>query len=330
MKRFLMRSLKRAWEQFKRQGMLGKAIIILVTACVPVCCCGGLINLVSGPSTPTPTVIALATAEPPETITPWQTHTPTPQAHMPSYTPTTSTPTPMPPTDTPVPPTDTPIPPTATPEPPTAPPTPVPPTSTPTPRMPTVNQNANIRLGPGTNYDSVGQAVQGDTVEVIARDATGDWLQVTLASGAVGWMAAFLVDDVPDDVPLAATIPPSPTPLPPAAPPEPTGGKIVIVKVYNKSKTEYVDITNRGDTAVDLGGWHLYGSKDDQRLIGDYFFPSGFMLRPGQLVRLHSGEGGTDSPPSDIYWTEKYVWNNKGETVYLRDVAGNLVAEYSY
>jgi len=130
--------------------------------------------------------------------------------------------------------------------------------------------------------------------------------------------------------PPPPTASPSPTPRPPIAALKPVGDTIVIVTVYNKSKTEYVEIANQGDAAVDMSGWHLHGSRDDQSLADDYFFPSGFVLQPGQPVRLHSGEGGTDSPPTDIYWTEKTVWNNTGETVYLRDAAGNLVAEYTY
>ena len=312
-----------------RRCLVYRVILCTLVICLMVAACGGQ-------ATPDPTEVAraveatlaaraIATTLVPEE-TPPATATPVP----PTDTPIPPTHTPVPPTNTPIPPTYTPIPPTDTPEPPTATPTPVPPTSTPTPRAPTVNRDGNIRSGPGTNYDSVGQAVQGDTVEVIAHDATGDWLQVALASGAAGWMAAFLVDDVPNDVPLAITIPPSPTPLPPAAPPEPIGGKIVIVKVFNSHSVEYVDIENQGDAAVDMSGWHVYGSKDHESGRDDYYFPPGFRLEPGQRVRLHSGEDGTDDPPHDIYWAHEPVWNNKGETVYLSDTAGNLVAKYSY
>ena len=91
-----------------------------------------------------------------------------------------------------------------------------------------------------------------------------------------------------------------------------------------------MEIANRGDAPVDVSGWHLYGSKDDKSLVDDFFFPSGFTLQPGQVVRLHSGKDGVDAPPADIYWTQKCVWNNKGETVYLEDAAGNLVDTYSY
>ena len=301
-----------------------RVILCTLVICLAVAACGGqaepepteMARLVDQAVAATLTAQAPATTPIPED-TPPATATSVP----PSDTPVLPMNTPVPPTDTPVPPTDTPIPPTET-------PTPVPPTAT--PKAPTVNQNSSIRSGPGTSYDTVAESGLGDAVQVIARDDTGDWLQVALASGATGWMAASLIDDVPHDVPVAATIPPSPTPMPPIATPKPNGDKIVIVTVYNRSKAEYVDIANQGDAAVDMGGWHLYGSKDDQSLIDDYFFPPGFILQPGQLVRLHSGEGDTHNPPEDIYWTEKCVWNNEGETVYLRDAAGNLVAEYGY
>ena len=293
-----------------------RVILCALVMCLVVAGCGGK-------ATPDPTEVARAVeatlAAQAPAITPILEETP-PATAMPVL-----------PTDTPIPPTDTPIPPTDTPEPPTATPTPVPPTSTPTPRAPTVNRNGNIRSGPGTNYDSVGQAVQGDTVKIIAHDATGDWLQVALASGTAGWMAAFLVDDVPDEVPLATIIPPSPTPLPPTAPPKPLGGKIVIVKVFNSGSVEYVDIANQGDAAVDMSGWHVFGSRDHESNRDDYYFPPGFVLGPGQSVRLHSGERSTQNMGNDIYWSSEPVWrNDPGETVYIKDTAGNLVAEYSY
>ncbi|MDH7486334.1 MAG: lamin tail domain-containing protein [Anaerolineae bacterium] len=134
--------------------------------------------------------------------------------------------------------------------------------------------------------------------------------------------------ETPTPAPPAASSPP--TPRPPMVTAQPGGNNIVIIAVYNKGKAEYVEIANQGHEAVDMSGWHLYGSRDDQSLADDYFFPTGFVLQAGQSVRLHSGEGGTDSPPTDIYWTEKTVWRNDGETVYLRDAAGNLVAEYTY
>ena len=79
----------------------------------------------------------------------------------------------------------------------------------------TANSNANLRGGPGTGYAVVGAIQAGDALEITARNASGDWLQ--LASGT--WIAAFLVDNAPatGDLSVAEEIPPLPTPAPSAA-----------------------------------------------------------------------------------------------------------------
>lgn len=90
----------------------------------------------------------------------------------------------------------------------------------------TVNAGANLRAGPGTNYAKVGGAKKGDTIELVAKDETDDWYE--LASGV--WIAAFLVDNAPTDLPVTSDISlparsgglttpePQPTPEQPAQP----------------------------------------------------------------------------------------------------------------
>jgi len=65
-----------------------------------------------------------------------------------------------------------------------------------------------------------------------------------------------------------------------------------------------------------------------------YTFPK-FILRGNGEVTLHSGKG-LDTIV-DLYWenhgnsgTCPAIWNNAGDTLYLRDSRGNLVLEYSY
>jgi Bacterial SH3 domain len=76
----------------------------------------------------------------------------------------------------------------------------------------TVNTVANLRAGPGTDYALVGSAAVGDVVEVVGQNADGTWL--ILADGA--WVAAFLIDNIPVDLPV---VEPTATPVP--APPAP-------------------------------------------------------------------------------------------------------------
>ncbi|HRW47498.1 MAG: SH3 domain-containing protein [Caldilinea sp.] len=86
----------------------------------------------------------------------------------------------------------------------------------------TVNAEANLRSGPGTNFEVVSQATPGQPVQIAAVSEDGGWY--LLATGA--WIATFLVDEQPANVPvvndqiLAAiqgTLP-EPTPTPEATP----------------------------------------------------------------------------------------------------------------
>lgn len=54
----------------------------------------------------------------------------------------------------------------------------------------TVNEVANLRAGPGTDFAIIGKATPGDIVQVAGQNASGEWYQ--LADGA--WIAAFLVE----------------------------------------------------------------------------------------------------------------------------------------
>ncbi|MBI5667346.1 MAG: SH3 domain-containing protein [Chloroflexi bacterium] len=51
----------------------------------------------------------------------------------------------------------------------------------------------NVRSGPGTQYDIVGQLAAGDKVPVDGRNEDGDWLHIILTFGQNGWVAAFAV-----------------------------------------------------------------------------------------------------------------------------------------
>ncbi|MCS6842908.1 MAG: SH3 domain-containing protein [Caldilineales bacterium] len=126
---------------------------------------------------------------------------PTPTPEPPTPTPQPPTPTPEPPTPTPQPPTPTPEPPTPTPEPPT--PTPIPPTPTPTatatptpepkPAAVVRNPSVNVRSGPSVAAPVVGQARQGQRLEIVGRTESADWWQVCCVAGRQGWIRSDLV-----------------------------------------------------------------------------------------------------------------------------------------
>ena len=57
-----------------------------------------------------------------------------------------------------------------------------------------VNGNeANIRSGPGTGYNVVSRAMQGDRLTLL--DKSSDWYKVKLPDGNTGWMVAWLLEE---------------------------------------------------------------------------------------------------------------------------------------
>jgi micrococcal nuclease len=81
-----------------------------------------------------------------------------------------------------------------------------------------VSEEANLRAGPGTEYERVGSVAPGEKLELIARNPAGDWYQ--LASEA--WIAAFLVEGAPAGLPVVegeATAAVTPGPPPATVPP---------------------------------------------------------------------------------------------------------------
>ncbi|HEX7620809.1 MAG TPA: SH3 domain-containing protein [Anaerolineales bacterium] len=72
----------------------------------------------------------------------------------------------------------------------------------------------NVRSGPGTTYDSLGQLEAGSNIQVTARDSAGAWYQILFPNSpnGHGWVAAQFVTIAPGTVvPLDAT----PTPAGP-------------------------------------------------------------------------------------------------------------------
>ncbi|MFB6096029.1 MAG: lamin tail domain-containing protein [Haloferacaceae archaeon] len=87
---------------------------------------------------------------------------------------------------------------------------------------------------------------------------------------------------------------------------------------------EYVTLTNRGDAALDLSGWTVADEADHT-----YAFVDGTSLAPGESITLYTGSG-TDTA-TERYWGEsRAVWNNDGDTVYVRDADGDLVTTHQY
>jgi micrococcal nuclease len=86
---------------------------------------------------------------------------------------------------------------------------------------------------------------------------------------------------------------------------------------------EYVTLTNEGDESLALDGWTVTDE------AGKTYEFGAVELAPGESVTLRTGSG-TDTD-TDVYWGRSgAVWNNGGDTVTVRDAAGEVVAERSY
>ncbi|MGD2078978.1 MAG: SH3 domain-containing protein [Chloroflexota bacterium] len=80
----------------------------------------------------------------------------------------------------------------------------------------------NVRNGPGVGYRSIAVIYQGQSVELLGRWATNNWVLIRLWNGTEGWVNSnYLQTGVPvTDLPVIGGAPPdTPTPVPPIAGP---------------------------------------------------------------------------------------------------------------
>lgn len=90
---------------------------------------------------------------------------------------------------------------------------------------------------------------------------------------------------------------------------------------------EYVTLRNSCPFACNLTGWTV---KDESTRI--YTFPS-FVLSAESTVKLYTGCGTNTN--AELYWCSRgkscnAIWNNGGDTLYLRNSEGELILSYSY
>lgn len=95
---------------------------------------------------------------------------------------------------------------------------------------------ANVRSGPGTNYNVVATAARGDTFPIVGINAAKSWYQIALADSQTGWIAGSIVTVTGslDGIAVADGASPAAAPTAaPTAPPsaEPAGGAGVVVTI---------------------------------------------------------------------------------------------------
>ena len=93
---------------------------------------------------------------------------------------------------------------------------------------------------------------------------------------------------------------------------------------------EYVQFKNNCSYAIEMTGWSVKDTTSRADHI--YTFPY-FTLSSAARVTLRTGQG--TNTTTNLYWGRtpgEYaaIWNNTGDTVYLRNSKGELVLSYSY
>ncbi|NJN79481.1 MAG: SH3 domain-containing protein [Anaerolineales bacterium] len=75
----------------------------------------------------------------------------------------------------------------------------------------TLNQDLNVRGGPGTAYPIVTALPGGSIVNIIGKNADGSWWLITLDGGKSGWISApFTSSSNTENVPIVEAPPPQP------------------------------------------------------------------------------------------------------------------------
>ena len=86
---------------------------------------------------------------------------------------------------------------------------------------------------------------------------------------------------------------------------------------------EYIVIENIEDISIDLTGWVVYDEAHRR-----YLFPN-FILKGRATVSLRTCLG--KNTQSELFWGSRSpIWNNNGDTIFIRDSQGQLVLSYIY
>lgn len=123
--------------------------------------------------------------------------------------------------------------------------------------------------------------------------------------------------------PAAGTPTPDPNSAEPPRPDFVRVARIVYHPVGDELAGEYVRLENRKCTPVELSGWTLSDSDGST-----YYFPDR-QLPPGGVLRVWV-KGGIPTD-TDQYWgSSQPIWDNDGDTAFLRNVHGYTVSDCSY
>jgi Lamin Tail Domain len=174
----------------------------------------------------------------------------------------------------------------------------------------------------GVGGVACGHATDGAPLYVTLRDREGEGLEPSESAARTdcGWARQVLL--APVETPAAG----EPAPAPAAQQPADAGASAAaapkaVISVLD-CKNELVEITNTGADTLDLSSWKLH----DESSRKGYVFPAGTILASGASLRVRSGAGAKTPAAGELAWKTASVWNDKGDTAYLEDPAGAVVA----
>jgi len=86
---------------------------------------------------------------------------------------------------------------------------------------------------------------------------------------------------------------------------------------------EFIVIENQGSSPIDFTGWTVLDESNHR-----YLFPN-FTLPAKAKVTLRTGLG--KNSKNEIFWgSRRPIWNNDGDTIFIKDAQGNLILSYVY
>jgi len=88
-------------------------------------------------------------------------------------------------------------------------------------------------------------------------------------------------------------------------------------------RREAVTVINKSHADVDLSNWLLVSLTGAQ----SFTYPADTVLKPGATVTVWSGKDAESKnhPPRSLFWTKKYIWNDKGDVAAIYNANGMLV-----
>lgn len=133
------------------------------------------------------------------------------------------------------------------------------------------SSDINVRAGPGVEYTIAGALRQSETASIVGKNATGDWWEISLADGQLGWVYGALVATAGDmnAVAVAANIPPPPPTATPA-PTQPPAATVAPAATEAPVATTAPSVDPNGMPHFTLVSRRLWGKAENDGCVGKH------------------------------------------------------------